>query len=169
MSVNWLWKFKMGTITVSQKLPAGGPESTYKVNMYSANCTAALIYEYKDKETHKNMYQFWGFWNDIQHLKNCLGMSKGHNSNIYAEKHCKIVKIRLNTYYKEMIKVAELFAKTGVKVELYYENPLSQAHYEVINEKGEMITWDISKKVCQNYISERGDNYHIVKVKRGTK
>ena len=33
----------------------------------------------------------------------------------------KMLEIHLNIYFKEMLKVAELFAKTGVKVVLYYE------------------------------------------------
>ena len=49
------------------------------------------------------------------------------------------------------------------------EEHIDEAMDEVINEKGDMVTWDISKKVCQNYISERDGIYRIVKVKRGTK
>ena len=172
MSVNWLWKHKMGEMIVTQQHNKDVAPLKFKVNLYSANCVAALIYEYKDKETGKDMYTFHGFWNDMAHLERCLGLRKdcgGSMHNAYAEDHYKVICIRLNTYYKEMIKVATAFAKAGIKVELYYKDPLTLPHYEVINEKGDMVTWDISKKVCQNYISEREGIYRIVKVKGGTK
>lgn len=93
----------------------------FKINIYQANCLGALIYDYKNEETKKDMYRFWGFWNDLEHLKNCLGLTKDY-SNIYIDNGFQSVpKIKLNIYYKNCLKIAECFAKAGIKVELYYK------------------------------------------------
>lgn len=113
MAVNWNWKCKKGIITWFDEYS----KKNYKVNIYQGNCLGALIYDYKDEETKKNMYQFMGFWNDETHLKRCLGLVKGHD-NLYKN---IIVKIKLNTYYKDCLKIAQLFAKANIKVELYYK------------------------------------------------
>ena len=42
-------------------------------------------------------------------------------SCIYTHKEIK--KLRFNTYYKDMAKLGELWAKAGFKVELYYKAP----------------------------------------------
>ena len=122
MSVNWSWKAKKGYMVVEQK-PNENVSQKFKVNIYQANCLGALIYDFKDKETKKDMYNFWGFWNDESHLKKCLGLTKnydGKKENIY-DGWQKITKVVLNTYYKDYTKIASNFAKAGIKVELYYK------------------------------------------------
>ena len=42
-----------------------------------------MIYEYKDKETSKDMYDLFGFFSDKTHMNRCLGLVKGYD-NIYA-------------------------------------------------------------------------------------
>ena len=111
MAVNWSWKHKMGVITCYNKRT----NSKYKVNIYGANCLGALIQEFK--ENGKDMYDFWGFWNDEKHLKNCLGLTRGYD-NLYQD---IIVKIKLNVFYKDCVKIATYFAKANIIVELYYK------------------------------------------------
>lgn len=119
--VNWSWQRKMGVMYIKQSHPEIG-DFKFKVNIYQANCLGALIYDYKDGETKENMYKFWGFWNDLEHLKNCLGLTKVYNNNIYISKGFQsVLKIKLNIYYKNCLKIAECFAKAGIKVELYYK------------------------------------------------
>lgn len=122
----------MGVITVMRTLPHTGEKIRFKLNMYSANCVAAIVHEFKekDKETGqtKNMYTFWTFWNDIKQLERCLGLRKdyeGQYNDLYNGEHDwdNWTHIKLNVYYKEMLKVGELFAKAGHKVTLYYEEP----------------------------------------------
>ena len=134
MSVNWSWKYKMGEITVVRKLP-DNKTLKFKLNLYSANCVAAIIYEFKeqDPETGKmhDMYNFFGFWNDIDHLKRCLGLKKnydGEKVDLYDGVHGidNYIKIKLNTWYKEMIKVGALFAQAKHKVELYYKEVVTK-------------------------------------------
>lgn len=112
MAVNWNWNKKIGVATM-QNLKG----EKYKLNIYEANCLGALIYEFKDTNG-KPMYQFYGFWNDIKHLKNCLGLSREYKDNLYKG---EMLKIKLNSFYKDSIKMAGLFAKANIKVELYYK------------------------------------------------
>ena len=125
MAVNWLWKNKLGTMTLVQSRPDTKEKHSFKITLYTANCLAALLYEYKDTETKKDMYRFWGFWNDAKHLSNCLGLTgeyKGNNLYNDPDGNGVITKIKLNMYFKkDALKIAELFATAGHKVELYYK------------------------------------------------
>ena len=125
----------MGTILVERTMPHDGTKKRFKLNIYNANCVGAVIYEWKqkDEETGKvhDMYQFWGFWSDLKHLKRCLGLIKDYNgnySNLYngSVDSDNWVKLKLNVYYKGMSKIARLFAKAGYKVEIYYKEPKNE-------------------------------------------
>lgn len=109
MAVNWSWKNKMGTMTFSHR-----DGEKYKVTLYQGNCLGVMIYHYTGAD--KNNYSFEGYWEDIPTLRKFLGLTKGHDI-IYPN----LVKIRLNVYYKECLKIAELFAKANIKTILYYE------------------------------------------------
>ena len=119
MAVNWNWNMKMGVITWNNSNTE--KVEKVKVNLYKGNCLGVVINDYKDKETNKKMYQFVTFFDDIDHLKRCLGLLKcwdGTTKNIFKN---IILKVKLNIYFKDCIKMAELFAKGGIKVELYYK------------------------------------------------
>lgn len=119
MSVNWNWKEKKGVMYFKQSQPAG-EDLKFKVNIYKANCLGALIYEYKDEKTKKDMYRFMGFWGDLWHLKACLGLKKGY-TNLYEDNPFqRVLKVKLNTFYEDNLMIAKYFAKAGIKVELYY-------------------------------------------------
>lgn len=113
MAVNWSWKDKKGYLVCERFI--NGKKVKFNVNIYSANCLGALIYDYED-ENGQDMYNFWGFWNDMEHLKNLLGLSKKYKDNMYKE---EVKEIRLNINYKDNIKIAEAFAKSGIKAVLY--------------------------------------------------
>lgn len=109
MSVNWLWKDKMGEISCQRG------ERKYKLNVYSGNCMCVMVYHYT--ENGEPYYMCHGFFNDAEHLKKCLGLVQGHD-NIY-EKEWK--KWKLNTYFKDSLTLAKLLTQAGYKVELYYK------------------------------------------------
>lgn len=114
MSVNWLWKDKMGSI--QWKNPNG---KSVTVNVYQGNCLCVMIYTYK--KDGKEYYDFFGFFNDESHLKRCVGLAMDYDGtikNIYKDEWAKW---KLNTYYKESITLAKLLTKAGFKVELYYK------------------------------------------------
>ncbi len=114
MSVNWLWKEKMGSI---QWKTLDGKKIS--VNVYKGNCLCVMIHTFK--ENGKELYDFCGFFNDEEHLKKCIGLSKdydGKTTNIYKDEW---LKWKLNTYYKQSFSIAKLLTKAGFKVELYYK------------------------------------------------
>lgn len=148
MSVNWSWKRKMGEMVFENQHPdfekqikSGEVDALFSVNIYEANCLGALIREFVDDEEldengkPKEKYTFWGFWNDLEHFKNCMGQGKrgsgySDGKTVYDAWY-KLVKARLNTYYNykyyrdtnRILKMAECFTKAGIEVELYYEEP----------------------------------------------
>ena len=117
MSVNWDWKAKKSYIIAVDDWNG----KTYKMTFYQANCLGCMLYEYKDPETKKPMYNFMGFWNDLTHLKRCLGLIKDFEGS-YDNIHKNFKKVVLNTYYKDVYKMADCFVKAGIKVELYYKD-----------------------------------------------
>ena len=121
MSVNWNWKELKGEITFKND------RGRFKVKIYNANCLGALIYEFKDKETKEDKYTFFGFWSDLNHLKNILGLSKKYQDNVYLNLNGNygniVSKIKLNTYYKDWDKIAKLFTLCDIRVSLYYKDP----------------------------------------------
>ena len=138
MPVTWRWKYLKGYYTLKQqdKVPTGEVDiltsnptyktvtNTFKINIYSGNCLGVLIHETKGSTE----YTFQGFWSDFTHIKNLLGMRHRavYKSSYYSKKDnptCYISKIYLNVYYKRMIRLAALFAKSGIKVVLYYKEP----------------------------------------------
>lgn len=103
-------------------------QKTYlKVAIHSANCLFALIYHYKktNAETGKKegYSQLYMWFNDIKHLAVCLGLKTYRKDQVKESmwQPKDIKKIKLNTYFKGMARVGELFAKAGFKVELYYK------------------------------------------------
>jgi hypothetical protein len=121
MSVNWNWSDKCGELTVSQNLKEGEPWQDYKVSLYDGNCMIVMLYEYVDEKTGKEMYNFWSFFSDKTHAKNCLGLSKD-SYNIFDKPYEKITKVRLNKskcrYYKDLV---SLFSQAfdNIAIEIY--------------------------------------------------
>lgn len=87
------------------------------VNIYKCNGLGAYATRLKTKD---NMYStsLWGFWNDEQHLKNCLGLSKDFKESIYEDKISKITFIKPNDKYTLRIieTIGKYFVKAGYKV-----------------------------------------------------
>lgn len=127
MSVNWKWEDKIGEVFIEQEKEKGVKHS-FKLDMYTGNCLAIVLYNYKVKDNDNgNMvekYSLYCWFSDMKHLKNCLGLSNQYKDNVLTE----IKKVRLNTYYlndrvPELLKMAYLFTKANIKVELFYKEP----------------------------------------------
>ena len=153
MPVNWLWRHHMGHFikvqkhTVSDGVDVFGNKKTkdtinkFRIDIYAgSNCLAVFTYEFKEKEINpetgkeelKSKYSFQGFWNNKRHMENMLGMhpKQGYGDNCYSKKDNPddyIEKFYLNTYYKqeckEILSCAQEWAKSGVKIILYYKEP----------------------------------------------
>ena len=153
MSVNWSWKIHLGYYVQVQE--HNGKIQKWHINLYGANCLCAHIWDFKgpsddptkiDPKTGERQivdkYQFCGWWNDREHLENCLGLhaNKGYSdTNIYAKDNkpfAYIEKLCLNTYYLDHIKdiikpkILEAFAKGGTKVVFYYKKPKKEKSKE---------------------------------------
>lgn len=98
MSLNWKREDKMGTCTY---------EDGTKCNLYRGNAFTIAIYE------NNEYYNLAWFAADENHMKNMLGLNKGH-SNIM--KDWGIAELELNTEYKETIKIVNLMAKAKMKI-----------------------------------------------------
>ena len=108
-------------------------KKTYlKVSIHSANALCSFIYHYKkvnEKTGKKERYsQLVFFITDLEHAKLCLGLKESKwdktKKCIYTRKDIK--KLRFNIYYKDMEKLAKLWALAGFNVELYYKEPKSK-------------------------------------------
>lgn len=85
------------------------------------NCLAVFIYAYK--KDGKWWHQLWSFFDDVTHIKRMITNRDGR----VWDKDLDVVRVRLNTYYKESMTIAKYMAKSGYKTELYYK--------EIKNEK----------------------------------
>lgn len=101
MSVKWSWKGKFGELHYKDGI---------SVNLYTGNCLGVEIFEnFEDK----SKYQFCGFWNDIEHLENMLGLNKKYKDNIYEEVEELILYVNKNSKWKI---IADKFTKANIKV-----------------------------------------------------
>lgn len=130
MAVTWYWNHVLGEIVRKSDNPHMKP--TYKGRLLGGgNVMAALAYKANADENgqayKKPVWTMYGeFWDDQTHLSRMLGLAKGKNwrGEPYENLYTDVVKLRLNTYYwKEIQPIAKLFAKAGIKVELYYQVP----------------------------------------------
>ena len=85
----------------------------YKVDIHPANALCAFIYHYKNEKGTK-MARLWNFINDKQHIKNIMK----EFGNLLGD---EVESVKLNLFYKEAQALVEPMAKSGYKVEVYYE------------------------------------------------
>ena len=122
MSVNWNWSEKCGEVTLKQMHPKEA-DREFTISLYNGNCMIVMLHEFKDRETGEDMYNFFSFFSDKDHAKNCLGLSKGTN-NIFDTDYQKFTKVRLNKkkcrYFKDLV---TLFAQAfdNITIEVYTE------------------------------------------------
>ena len=129
MAITWYWNHIIGKMKYKHDK---GYKAFHKQIMGGGNCLAILAnYEepHPMNDLKKKGWVVYGeFWNDIDHLKRCLGLmrpkykAKWKNyepTNIYED----VEEIKLNTYYKEYETIARAFTKAKVRVVLYYKEP----------------------------------------------
>lgn len=116
MAVRWNWKDKMGKFTMKNVNPLTKETTKYKVNIYQGNCLAVFIYEFKDKDTGKDMYNFYGFLSDKRHAENI----KKDRGSVMGP-NC--LSTELNLYYPDSKILLNLLVKDGLKVKCYYKEP----------------------------------------------
>lgn len=88
------------------------------LNLYNCNGLGAYCArQYENEKDDIVNTHLWGFWNDEQHLKNMLGLSKGYN-NCYGDDLGDIYlrKPRNKWEEKKIIIIAKNLIKAGYKV-----------------------------------------------------
>lgn len=101
MAIQWKWDDKMGECIY---------EDGTKVNLYQGNCLTIAIMEHENES-----YSLAWFFADEGHMKNMLGLAKGHD-NIMEDWGIK--KIRLDTRYKNVPKIVSAFARAKMEIEI---------------------------------------------------
>ena len=120
MAVNWTWKHKLGEIHYYDE----EHKQHWKLDLYGGNMMCCFIYHFKNEKNEK-MYNFFGFFNDIEHAERVLKDDKDFFKSMALGKHI-LRKIKLcvsskdyKYSNKEMLKLANLLVNNGYKVELY--------------------------------------------------
>lgn len=110
MALNWKWEDKMGECTYTN-----GDKST----LYQGNAHMIAVYLLPD-----NAYQLAWYSIDKEHFRNMLGLSKGYEGVLDANRRwLDIETLKLNTAYKSVPNIVSDLAKAkvNIKIELYYE------------------------------------------------
>lgn len=99
-----------GTMLITQILD-GQPIDFELEIMQLGNCLA--VFTYNDGTT-RHLHNFWVDESHVESIKENLG-------SIWSADHIKSIK--LNIFYKEAMKLAQIFAKHGYEVTIYYKDP----------------------------------------------
>ncbi len=127
MALQWEWKDKCGEITLVQMHP-GEEDREYRIDLYQGNAYLIMIHEYTD-ERRGDVYELFGFFNDKQHMKNCLGLNKkgGYASNMYETPYQKITNLRINkAKYRHTSELVATFTEAfkNIQIEIFTEAEL---------------------------------------------
>ena len=121
MALHWQWAGKCGEITVRCDI-SGQESAAGAVSLYTGNAFLIMLSE-NDED---NTYSLYGFFDDKQHMRNCLGLNKrdGYTENLYNRPTQRWTKIRINkrkyNHTKELVSaIAEAF--DNITIEIYAE------------------------------------------------
>lgn len=116
MALNWDWNKKIGTVDIFNY------DEVRTYQLYQGNCFLIMLWEYE--KDGKDMWQMHGFFADKEHAKNCFGLSKGYDENIYNTEYEQIRKIRINKakyrYTKDLVDML-IKAFDNISIEIYSE------------------------------------------------
>lgn len=121
MALHWQWKNKCGIATFKA---AWDNDKLFDVNLYEGNATLIFVNEFIEDGVEK--YNVFSFFADDNHMKRCLGLSKGYE-NIFADGHNNVLKkIRFNKKKMgkaNLNKLVSAFAKAfdNITIEIYSE------------------------------------------------
>lgn len=121
MALHWDWKAQCGTATLVQK-DEDGAEREITLSLYTGNAFLIILHEFEDDGVDK--YDLYTFWNDKDHMKNCLGLNKkeGFDCNLYEQKYQYISKFRINkTKCRQYADIITALAKAfkNITIEVY--------------------------------------------------
>lgn len=110
---------RIGTLTIEQE--NAGEKHRYEIQIRQGNCLAVFIHvrratpaELERCPKGKYIHTLYNFFADEQHIKNILK----NEGQLIGD---KVIKIELNTYFKESKTLLKYFTKAGYKVTCYYK------------------------------------------------
>lgn len=113
---------RIGTLKIEQE--HASEKHRYTIQIRQGNCLAVFIHVRKatpaELEEHpdgKYIHTLYNFYADEQHIKNIM---KAQNGKLFSDSD-KVVKIELNTYFKESKTLLKYFTQAGHKVTCYYK------------------------------------------------
>ena len=116
MALHWDFRFKAGTVTEKN----GDKTATF--NFYVGNAFMIVTHEFVDDDGVEKYDMRW-FFVGVDHAKNCLGLSKGHDNMFGADGITSLTIYRDNCYcWKDIVK---LFTKAfpDITITLYATEP----------------------------------------------
>ena len=113
----------MGTVTIAQQRKDEDKPRKYKIQIRQGNCLAVFlhVYKFENLEDPKKcwMHQLINFFDDEQHIKNCMKNFPSHDCLDFF--FGKVVSVKLNLFYKESNILLKYFVRSGHKVTCYYK------------------------------------------------
>ena len=122
MALTWDWDKKIGEMEVVQTHGTDAKRLTF--NLYNGNACLIIVYEWTEPNG-KEKYSVHGFFVDIPHMKNCLGLNKkgGYTENIYNTPHERVTKFRFSKKCRDLKKIIPLIIEAfdNINIEIYTE------------------------------------------------
>ena len=123
MALHWQWDEKVGEMTVDE-LHHDDPPRTIHLSLYRGNAFLIMLHEFKN-EKGEDVWTMWNFFADKQHMRNCLGLTKGDDDgNLLDTPYVKLRKIKIDkkkygmSYTKELVR-ALVEAMPHVEIEVF--------------------------------------------------
>lgn len=112
MAYNWNWDKKMGEIF----------HDKWHYNLYEGNGVMIAIDEWKDENDGKDKYRVAWFLCDKTHMKDCLGLTKGHDDMFEGNVDKLIIYKDRSQYWKDIVD-AFTKAEPNIVIEIYPTEP----------------------------------------------
>ena len=127
MALQWDFREKAGTVTESVR------GNSFTFPFYEGNALMIVTHEFVDESDGQEKYDMRWFFIGVDHAKNCLGLSKGHDNMFGSDGVTNLTIYRANC--RQYLKLVELFTKAfpGVTVTLLPDDPDAK-HEEATDE-----------------------------------
>lgn len=117
MALHWSFNERLGTAIFSVK-----DGEDMECSIYQGNAFLIFLNEYKKDNT--DYYDMVTFFVDENHMKNCLGITKGYTTNILNEENFKLKAIELSKNTRYLDKIIKHLVKgfDNIEIKIYTES-----------------------------------------------
>lgn len=121
MALHWNFNDKIGEATIRSMMGDGSLKDN-TVYLYQGNAFLIMLNEWEeDDERYWSMYSFFA---DVDHMKNCLGLSKGTDNIFDRGDYIQLKEIKINkkrySYTKQLVQ-ALIKAFDQISIVIYSE------------------------------------------------